>query len=363
MPAYLVGLWLLVARDVSPRLVLTNAVLIQVHPLLAPVIMSTDVWSYWNSGRLVTTYGLNPYDVVPAARPEDVPDPLSGGDGRNVTTVDGPLFTLGSQFVALVAGLSAATAGLIFKALAAISIVGVVLIVVVKVAPRRAFAAAFVGWNPVVAMQAEGSGHNDAIAAFAIVLAVALLSARREIAGSLAFIAAAFVKWTVLVVAPPLAVDAVVRWKWRRLAAVAFGAAAMVVASTALYGAGWLATFVPFAGTLTETDATTSSMGLWHRLTSLGIPDVVAMALPLIVAGVAYAFVMRDAWRGRLRLALAAGLLLVATPFLQRWYVLIPVSLAAWEEDRTARLLALAFCAWGLNYLGDAGTFLYLLRS
>ena len=53
----------------------------------------------------------------------------------------------------------------------------------------------------------------------------------------------------------------------------------------------------------------------------------------------------------------------MATPYLQPWYVLIPVSLAAAEEDRPARLLALAFSAYALNWLGDAGTVLGVLRS
>jgi alpha-1,6-mannosyltransferase len=305
---------------------------------------------------------LNPYEVVPAARPDDVSFPLVGEHWRNGTTVYGPLFTAGSEAAALLAGQSAVAAGLIFKTLSAFSIVGIVLIVA-KLAPRGAFAAAFIGWNPVVAMQAGGSGHNDAIAAFALVSALALLSARREVVGPWAVLAAAFVKWTALVVAPPLAVDALARRSWRRLAAVAFGAAVLVVAATARYGADWLQTLVPFASVLTETGPGTSSMALWHRFTSVGIPDAVAMAIPVVVAGIAYTLVLRDAWRGRVRLGLAAGLFLVATPYLQPWYVLIPVSLAAAEEDRPAQLLALAFCAWGLNYLGDAGTVLSLFRS
>jgi hypothetical protein len=360
--AYVLGLGLLRVRAASPRLVVAIAVVIQLLPLLAPVIMSTDAWQYWNTGRLGGIHGLNPYDVAPSARPDDVSYPLVGQQWRDTTTVYGPLFTLASEAVALVAGQSAAAAGLLFKALAGLSMVGVVLIVA-RMAPRAAFAAAFVGWNPVVAMQAAGSGHNDAIAGFALVLAVAFLSTRREAAGAVAAVAAALVKWTALVVAPLVAFQALARRDWRRLGTFAVVGTALVVLATLRYGLDWLGTLTPLAGIVTGTGAATSSMGLWHRLTPLGIPDLVAMALPAVVAGVVYLLVVRDAWRGRVRLGLAAGLFLVATPFLQPWYVLIPVSLAASEEDRPAQLLTLAFCAWGLNYLGDAGTVLGLFRG
>jgi hypothetical protein len=56
-----------------------------------------------------------------------------------------------------------------------------------------------------------------------------------------------------------------------------------------------------------------------------------------------------EAWRGRARLALATGLLLVATPWLLPWYAVWTVPLAAVEDDRPARLLALALCAYLLR--------------
>ena len=60
----------------------------------------------------------------------------------------------------------------------------------------------------------------------------------------------------------------------------------------------------------------------------------------------AYIWLLREARRGRARLALCADLLLLATPWLIAWYAVWAVPLAAVEEDRTARLLALGLCAY-----------------
>jgi hypothetical protein len=71
----------------------------------------------------------------------------------------------------------------------------------------------------------------------------------------------------------------------------------------------------------------------------------------LLVAafGVAYLVLAREAWRGRARLGLAAGLLLLATPYLVAWYVVWAVPLAAAEDDRSAQLLALGLSAYLLR--------------
>jgi hypothetical protein len=73
------------------------------------------------------------------------------------------------------------------------------------------------------------------------------------------------------------------------------------------------------------------------------------VALFAALFGVAYLWLLREAWRGRARLALTAGLLLVATSFLRPWYAVWAVPLAAVEEDRLARLLALGLSAYLLR--------------
>jgi hypothetical protein len=58
---------------------------------------------------------------------------------------------------------------------------------------------------------------------------------------------------------------------------------------------------------------------------------------------------LREASLGRARLALTAGLLLVTTSWLLPWYAVWAVPLAAVEEDRAARWLALGMSAYLLR--------------
>ena len=64
---------------------------------------------------------------------------------------------------------------------------------------------------------------------------------------------------------------------------------------------------------------------------------------------VAYAWLAREAWRGRARLGLAACAALLAVPYLVVWYVVWAVPLAAAEDDEPAGLLSLALCAYLLR--------------
>ena len=63
----------------------------------------------------------------------------------------------------------------------------------------------------------------------------------------------------------------------------------------------------------------------------------------------AYVWLLVEAWRGRARLGLCAGLLLLATPWLVPWYAVWAVPLAAVEEDAAARWLALGLSAYLLR--------------
>jgi hypothetical protein len=85
------------------------------------------------------------------------------------------------------------------------------------------------------------------------------------------------------------------------------------------------------------------------RLSAVGLPRDAAVALLAALFGLAYLWLLREAWRGRARLGLCAGLLLLATPWLIAWYAVWAVPLAAVEEDKGARLLALGLSAYLLR--------------
>jgi hypothetical protein len=342
--AYLAGLWLL-RRPVSrlvPVLVLAAA--IQLVPLVAPLLLSTDAYTYWDYGRLGAVHGSNPYATEPSAFPDDPAYERMGADWRETTTVYGPIFTLASEGHAAVAGDSPGVASWLYKALGAAAMLALTALAA-GLAREQAFAAAFVGWNPLLAVHFGGGGHNDAWMMVGVLGALALGAAgRRQWAGA-AWVAAIAIKWVAVIFLPLRALEA--HAQNRRVGHLGFAVVAAVVAAIATwrYGASWLHAFGPLAKNLREG----AHYSFPSRLASLGIPHDVAVGLFAAAFVIAYAWLLWEAWRGRARLGLCAGLLLVATPWLIAWYAVWAVPLAAFEEDRAARLLALGLTGYLLR--------------
>jgi len=135
---YLGGLWA-VRRGARFTVVFALACAIQLAPLAAPLLISSDAWTYWSYARLHDPYRQTPSD-----------DPVSaahaGAAYLHTTSVYGPAFSLISKPTALVR--SPGVAAWIFKSAAALCVLAATWLV----ARRRPYAAALVGWNPVVAV-------------------------------------------------------------------------------------------------------------------------------------------------------------------------------------------------------------------
>ena len=320
---------------------LAVAAAIQLAPLAAPLLLSTDAYTYWDYGRVEAVHGGNPYADKPSTFPDDPAYVRMGADWRDTTTIYGPLFTLASEGHAAVVGESGDAAAWTYKALA-----GLAMLVLTGLAAflgrERAFAAAFVGWNPLLAVHFAGGGHNDAWMMAFVLAAVALgVVGRRQWAGA-AWVGAIAIKWVALVFLPLRALEA--RAQGRRVGHLGFAAAAVVVAALATwrYGAGWLEAFGPLAKNVREG----AHYSLPSRVSALGVPHDVSVGIFIAVFVLGYLWLLRQAWRGRARLALCADLVLLTTPWLIAWYAVWAVPLAAVEEDRTARLLALGLRAY-----------------
>ncbi len=339
--AYLGALALFRRGPQALRLVLIAAFAIQVLPLAAPLLVSTDAWTYWEYGRIAAIHDGDPYVDTPNEFPDDPAYDRAGADWRDTTSVYGPAFTLLSEAVALVSGSSAAAAAWIFKVLAAAGVLACA-VLAARLARDKAYAAALVGWNPLFAIHFAGGGHNDSIL-IALTLAALTLAAagRRQLAGA-AWALAVLIKWVPLVFFGLRAVAA--RSEGRRVGHVGFAVAFAAVVGLASwrYGVDWLRSFGPLARNATEQ----SSYALPHRLEQLGLPHGLTLALAGVALVAGLAWLAREAARGTVRLGLAGCLLLATTPWLTPWYAIWAVPLAAAEGDRRAQLLSLAFCAY-----------------
>lgn len=338
--AYLVGLWLLRRRAAALAGVVALAIGVQLAPLGAPLLLSTDAWTYWEYGWIANE-GHDPYESPPERFPANPAYPFAGADWRDTTSVYGPAFTLAAQPVAAAADDSADAAAWLFKGLAALAAVATVLLAA-RLARDGAFAAAFVGWNPLLAIHLAGGGHNDAWVAAGVLGALALAASGRRRSAGVVWALAILVKWVPVVFFTLRALEA--RSRGRRVGFAGLAAAALAVAALATwqFGLDWLRAFGPLAANA----GTETSYALPHRLEQLGLPDALAAGLAAAVLGAGLLWLGRRAWHGEARLAPAAVLLLVTTPWLAAWYLAWAAPLAAVEDGARSRLAVLALGAY-----------------
>jgi len=342
--AYALGLRFLSGRGGRVAAVGAIAVAIQLAPLAGPLLISSDAWTYWDYGRIAAVDGGNPYRDTPDDVAEEAAYPWVGAGWRDTTAVYGPAFMLASEPLAVAAGRSHDAAAWIYKSLAALFVL-LCTWLASRLSARPAFAAAFVGWNPLLALHFAGGGHNDAWMAALVLAALGLAATgRRQLAGA-AWTLAVLVKWVPLIFLPLRLLEA--RAAGRRVSYLGSVVTAVVVAAVATwrYGFAWLGAFGPLARNANKE----TRFALPHRLGELGVPSWLAITLFAAAFALAYLWLAREAWRGRARLGLAAALLLLAVPYLAAWYVVWTVPLAAAEDDRTAQLLALGLTAYLLR--------------
>jgi hypothetical protein len=320
--AYVSGLLLVRRRGARFGAVFALACAIQLAPLAAPLLVSTDAWTYWSYARLHDPYRQTPSD-------DRVSAPHAGAAYLHETSAYGPAFTLMSKPVALTTSPDAAA--WTFKIAAALC----VLLATWLVARRRAFAAALVGWNPVVAVHFAGGGHNDALMIALVAAALALGDRSRPRWAGVAWSLAVLVKWVPILLLPLRGLEA--RAKGRRIDHVSFAVTtvAVLALATVFWRFHWLHALGPLARNA-------------ERQTSYALPQRTGLPWWLFAGAyaVAYVWLLRAAARGRARLGLAFALLLPALPYLIAWYVLWPLTLSAHDEDDAATVLTLVLCAY-----------------
>jgi Glycosyltransferase family 87 len=323
------------ADRLSARTVLMTIAAMNALILLAPPLLSTDVFSYQFYGRMAELYGANPYLAGPHALALDPLYPYIGMKWINTPTVYGPLFTALSY---VLAPLSIATSVLAYKAIAAFSSLALVALVWHS-ARRRGInpvkAVALVGLNPLIVIYGVGGAHNDLLMMVILMAGVYLMLAHRERSGAAMMVAASAIKLT----AGVLLAFAVASGGGRRARDhrrdVLIGAAA---AGLLLFGLGFL-----WFGTgplhLFATVQKVQSEGDWHSVpgflgAELGstVGHVTGILLGLAFVGLC-AWLLWRVWHGRTDWIdagawTALGLLATASSLLP-WYVAWLLPLAA----------------------------------
>jgi hypothetical protein len=337
------------ADRLSARAVLMTIAALHALVLLAPPLLSTDIFSYQAYARMGAMYGANPYLHGPAAIALDPVYPFIDAKWVSMPTAYGPVFTVLSY---LLAPLSIAASALTYKAIAAVSSLALVAFVW-NAARLRGLdpvkSAALVGLNPLIVLYGVGGGHNDLLMLAAVGAGIYLLLAHRDRAGGASMAVAAGIKLTAVLPMAFALAGAGGQRNFGRRRDIAIGAAI----ATAFVAALGFAVFGTGPLHILATLQKGQSQGDWHSIpgfitTRLGLSEL-GHIVGLFLAGVfavVLAWLLRRVWRGELDWIDGAGwaavaLLLTASALLP-WYVAWLIPLAALASDRRLWLTAIA---------------------
>jgi alpha-1,6-mannosyltransferase len=364
-PLFYLGLWLataayvavlVLARSLGARLALGAVAALHILFLLAPPLLSQDVFSYLAYARLDVLHSLNPYTHSPDAAPADAVFGFAGS--KHATSAYGPLFTL---LTLPLAKLGVPVGFWTLKAVTAAASLGVVGLTwgcARRLGTDPLFAALAVGLNPLVLVHVVGGAHNDALVMLCVMAGMlAVLSARPAAGGSLGAAGAA-VKASGAIAAPFMLIGA--RDRRRVLLGAAASVAVIAAAAFAAFGGKAVQAFVLIGQNQDRTTRWSVPQKLADGIGALtgGDPGSIvhftrgALALALAVV---LAVLLQRAWRDRAdsrAWVLAAGwatlAVLLATAWLVPWYAIWLLPLAAIARCRRLSVATVMLCAYML---------------
>jgi alpha-1,6-mannosyltransferase len=167
--------------------------------VVAPPLLSSDIFNYIGYARLDAVHHLNPYVHPLAAAPTD-PSYIYVGWPLN-TTAYGPLFTLASLSLGWVSFTAAIWLLKVAAGLASLGCVALVWACATRLGRPPLPATLFFGLNPVLLAYAVGGGHNDLLMLVAALGGIYLLLIGRE-SGMAALVGAVAVKSSSIVLLP-----------------------------------------------------------------------------------------------------------------------------------------------------------------
>jgi hypothetical protein len=220
------------ADSVRVRVGIGAIVLLHLIFVIAPPLLSSDIFNYVGYARLDAVHGLNPYVHPLSAAPTD-PSYIYVGWPLN-TTAYGPLFTLASLPLGWV---SFTTAIWLLKSVTALASLGCVALVwacATRLGRPPLPATLFFGLNPVLLAYAVGGAHNDLFMVAAALGGIYLLLTGRE-SGMAGLVAAVAVKSSSIVLVPFALLGSRRPSRallWGSLAAVVVGAITLIAFGT-----------------------------------------------------------------------------------------------------------------------------------
>ena len=308
--------------------------------VLAPPLLSRDVFSYISYGRL-TEDGLDPYVSVPADQPTD---PVLAFVGwRHTPSTYGPVFAVATYPLGLIGVAPALWTLKVLSGLAVLALAAVTAHIASIRGGDPQRSAAMVALNPLVLVHVVGGPHNDSLMILAMMGGVALLVSGRPFKGGVALALAFGLKASALF-AVPFAIAGNGR-RARLVGSLAVAGAVITAMALAAFGSH----AAEAARLVSQTQALANHYSLpatLAQLTGVSVHPVRAVALASYLAFVMWLLVWTVRGGDWVRATgWAAFGLLVSSGWLMPWYVIWALPLAAVARDRLLTSSVLALCA------------------
>ncbi len=332
------------ASPAAWKLVIGWAVAFSLAFLLMYPVGAADVFDNIIRGRMTALYHANPFIQVPNQFPNDPFLRYAAWGGAH--TAYGPLWELLAAVLVRLAGNGIAANVLVFKVAMILTYaadVALIRRILLRIAPQHALAGVYLfAWNPPVLFEIAGNAHNDGLMLMTILLAVYFYVTRRYATALVALVAGALVKFLPAALIPLFLVGALRRLppgrRWSFLVAGGMMSLGLVLA---IYAPVW---------------GSSDPLNLAHResLFTTSLPALMEIALESRMGGEAAGriinaagaallglFVLYQTWRLdtddrsliRSTWAVLMFYLLVPVPWLQPWYIVWPLGLAALLDD------------------------------
>ncbi len=314
--------------------------------LVAPPLLSSDIFNYVGYARLDAVHGLNPYVHPLAAAPTD-PSYIYVGWPLN-STAYGPLFTIGSLALGWVGFTAAIWLLKASAAAASLACVALVWMCATRLGRPALPATLFFGLNPILLAYAVGGAHNDLLMLVAALGGIYMLLVGRE-SGAAALVVAAAVKSSAIVLLPFALLGS-----RRPLKAILWG---LLVA--ALVGVATLIAFGTHVSSLLhvlQRDARLETPndvpGVINDVLGLGISTHTLGRIGMLVLLPTVALLLLRVYRGGNWLenaGWATAAVLVTTTWFLPWYLIWFLPLAALAVRPYQRCTALALTALAIG--------------
>jgi hypothetical protein len=331
-------------QRLGPRRIVTAILVLHAAFLLAPPLLSTDVFSYVDYARLGSVHGLDPYTASPShARADPV---FRYVHWRRTSSAYGPLFTVGTYGLTPLGPAGALWSLKVLAAAASLGCVALVWWMAGRLGRSQLGAATAMGLNPMLLVWGVGGAHNDLLMLLLLVGGAALVVAGREVPGAAAVALAVGIKASAGLAIPFAVLGA--RRRGRAAAGVLAGAAA--VAAVAYFGFDGHA--LGMVDVLRREAHFTSHDSVMKRVAQLlGLRHVrppLRLAAQLALAA-AIAWLLVRTWRRRDWITACGwgfvAILATSTWFLP-WYSIWPLPFAAASGSRRLLAAACALQAW-----------------